>query len=51
MHLLNVEKGYDTIVGSVRLYRAYEGSQIGIGGTLHAGGGGAFGVACTERAP
>ena len=47
MHLRNAEKGYDTIVGSVRLYRAYEGSQLGVGGTLHVSGGGAFGVTCT----
>lgn len=48
LHLLNVEKGYDVIVASVRLNRTYEGSQEGIGGTLHVGAGGAFGVACTK---
>lgn len=48
LHLLNIEQGYDTIVASVRLNRTYEGSQEGIGGTLHVGGGGAFGVACTK---
>jgi len=50
MHLRNAEKGYDTVVGSVRLSRAQEGSQHAVGGTLHAGGGGAFAVSCTERA-
>ncbi len=47
MHLLNADKGYDTIVASVRLDRVYEGSQTGIGGVLHVPAGGAFGVACT----
>jgi hypothetical protein len=46
MHLLNADKGYDTIVGSVRLSRAQEGSQEAIGGTLHVSGGGAWAVAC-----
>lgn len=48
LRLLNAEQGYDVIVASVRLNRTYEGSQVGIGGTLHVGGGGAFGVACTK---
>lgn len=47
LHLLNVEEGYDTIVASVRLNRTEHGSEVGIGGTLNVGGGGAFGVACT----
>lgn len=48
MHLLNVEKGYDTIVGSIRMSRAQEGSIEAIGGTLHVGGGGAWAMACTK---
>lgn len=46
LHLRNVEKGYDTTVGSVRLTRAQEGSQEAIGGTLHVSGGGAWAVSC-----
>ena len=48
MHLLNTAKGYDTVVGSIRMSRAQEGSMEAIGGTLHVGGGGAWAVACTK---
>ncbi|HEY9010620.1 MAG TPA: hypothetical protein VIN06_06350 [Devosia sp.] len=46
MHLRNVEKGYDSIVGSIRMSRAQEGSIEAIGGTLHVSGGGAWAVTC-----
>lgn len=48
MHLLNTEQGYDTIVGSIRLTRASEGSESATGGTIHIAGGGAWAIACTE---
>lgn len=48
MHLLNTAKGYDTVVGSIRMSRAQEGSMEAIGGTLHVGGGGAWAMTCSK---